>query len=82
MVLYKLGSLDTVLLMKIEKPFYLEKKRKFMIKKFGIFKSLVLRALHQNIFKKNLHIFFDLIKVDPLWMRYTYVDKLFVYNCK
>jgi hypothetical protein len=79
MVLYKLGTLDTVLLMKIEKPFYLEKKRKFMIKKFGIFKSLVLRALHQKIFKKNLHIFFDLIKIDPLWMRYTYVDKLFIY---
>ena len=54
MVLYKLGLLETVLLMKIEKPFYLEKKRKFMIKKFGIFKSLVLRALHQKIFKKNL----------------------------
>ena len=33
MVLYKLGLLETVLLMKIEKPFYLEKKKKIYDKK-------------------------------------------------
>ena len=53
MALYKLGTLQEVLNITIDKPYYLEKKRNFMIKKFGKFKALVLLTFQRHKLLKS-----------------------------
>ena len=63
MALYKLGSLETVMETKIDKPYYLEKKRNFMIKKFGKFKALVLLTFQRHKLLKRTFKFLKLKEV-------------------
>jgi hypothetical protein len=63
MALYKLGSLETVMETKIDKPFYLEKKRNFMIKKFGKLKALILLTYQRHKLLKRLLKFKKLTEV-------------------
>ena len=80
MSLYKLGTLEKVMNIQILKPFFLERKRTFMIKKFGKLKSIILRGLHQKAFIDKMKIFFTLMKKrDPLWLKYHHVDRMYLY---
>jgi hypothetical protein len=79
MSVYKLGTLEKVMNMQILTPFFLERKRTFMIKKFGKLKTLVLRGLHQKAFIDKMKKFFSVIKRDPLWLKYHHVDRMYLY---
>ena len=79
MSLYKLGTIEKVMNINLEKPFFLERKRTFMIKKFGKLKSIILRGLHQKAFFDKMKKIFSVIKRDPLWLKYYHADRMYLY---